>query len=137
MLNQVKIKNAPAEVKRASALIFVYAFAVLTTLAISLISEGITDSYQTMRAVSRTVVMSYLAWSLLSLDRRIWWITTILIGVILSIAAFSFSLAIFYGGLETSVLGMIAKAVLPMYLLGHAFLILVRPETRRHFVKVS
>ena len=134
MFGTIKISLAPGTVKRASLLMLSYAVVVLIGTVWFAVQTDFSQTKELFRGLVRVAGISGLAFWLLTLDKRAWW---------LSIGACSF-LAILgvigivtlgFAGLayDTSLLWFVLKLVVPVYLLGHAVLILAKRETRDLF----
>jgi hypothetical protein len=134
MLKHIHQSTAPAEVKKVSLLIASYALIVLLGVIISVAQVGIPEPTQTFRGVFRALGMGYIAWWLLSLDKRAWWFAVALIVFLLSMAGFGLAIMLYYGGMANDfVISILLKLAMPFYLLTHALIVLTSANTRQHF----
>ncbi len=111
-----------------------YAAAVLLGTLVFAVGTEFTEKRELFRGLLRVALFAYLVWWLPSLDKRAWWTSVIACGV-LGVIGIVTMLLLFGVGLAegSSVAWALIKIAVPLYALAHAFIILVRTETRWHF----
>lgn len=134
MLAKFRDPNIPAEVRKASGLIITYALIVF----ISAIWYGVTSNFEDTRGFIRAMIrfggMFYVAWWLLSLDKKAWWFaiipcTLFLIMGIVAVGAFLF-LGYMY---DAEFLWVILRMGFVVLLLGQTVYLLSKKTTRNYF----
>lgn len=129
----MKNVDIPGSVNNVRWLLLLYAGAVLLgTLAFAM-DTGFMEKREFLRGLVRVAGISYLAWWLPSLDRRAWWVSTLACGILAAIGIGTLMLSLIAGGANGLTLWAATKVALPIYALTHAFIILMRRETRVHF----
>ncbi len=135
MFGFVKRSDAPVQVKRASFLLLSYAFLVLIGTVSYAYESGGEDSRELIRGLVRVGGISYIAWWLLSLKKEAWWFAVGACGFLSALGVFGVGALLYAGSsLSSDFYLMGLKLIAPLYFLLHAFLILVREDTRSLFV---
>lgn len=124
----------PDPVEKVRRLMLLYAAAVLLGTLVFAVGTEFTEKRELFRGLLRVALFAYLVWWLPSLDKRAWWTSVIACGV-LGVIGIVTMLLLFGVGLAegSSVAWALIKIAVPLYALAHAFIILVRTETRWHF----
>lgn len=123
----------PVSVTKVRRLMLLYAAAILLSTLVFAVDTGFMEKRELFRGLLRVAGFSYLAWWLPSLDKRAWWTSVIACGLLSAIGLVALLLVVVGLDNGSSVLWALAKMAVPLYALGHAFLILVQSETRWHF----
>lgn len=130
------IKNAKVstDVKNASLLLATYAVWVLVGTVWYAVDTDFENTKELIRGLIRFGGVTYVAWWLLTLDKRAWWFAVAASGFFSSMGVLAIAMFIYIGSTYDSIfLVMIVKLLVPLYLLIHALIILCKKETRAQF----
>ena len=127
-------RTAPPRVKRASRLLLAYAGVVLAGMLWHAVETEFTQLSDLLRGLLRVAGITAIALWLPSLDRKAWWVAVSVSVVLAAIGLFGM-VAVGYAAIQgdASLLTLLTRIVVPVYLLGHAAVILMQKDTRAHF----
>lgn len=132
----IKEASVPFNIKKASLLMATYGFWILIWAIWFAFDTNFENSKELFRGIVRFAGMTYLAWWLLSLNKKSWWFA---IGACGFFATMGFIgiISFIYLGVTTdrTYLLILLKLLVPTYLLSHVFAILINPKNRKLFSK--
>lgn len=138
MFGLVKRSDAPVQVQRASIFLLSYALLVLIGTVFYAVESGGEDTRELIRGLVRVGGIGYIAWWLLSLKKEAWWFAVGACGFLSTLGFLGIGAFLYAGSsVSSDYYLLVLKLVAPVYLLLHAFVILVRADTRSLFVGKS
>ena len=135
MLSKLNDKTIPINVRLASRLILIYAIWVMIGALWFAFTTNFADMKWFLRGVLRFAGMTYLGLWLLTLNKQAWrfCVGACLFFLTMSALGISAMLYVAIAHNQQESLWVLLKFIFPIYLLGHAAVLLLKKETRSQF----
>ena len=134
MFGLIQKSLTPVPVKRASFLMLLYAGVIFISTTWFALQTDFSHREELFRGLVRVAGMTGLAFWLLTLDKKAWWLSIAACGFLAVLGVVGILTLGFAGvAYDTSLLWVVLNVAVPVYLLGHTTLLLAKRETRRVF----